>query len=387
MKIEQFKNPIDTILLTLILALMGIGLVSLLSASYWVADGKFGDHYYFFYKQLRHAAYGILIILILHRIPYQIWVKYSFYIMAISGVSLILVLIPQLSITANGAGRWLKYVYIQPSEMAKVAVVFYLAKYLSKKGELARTFFHGFVPSLILAAIFCLLIVKEKDLGGAIILASIVFTLMFVSGQKIKFFFLLVGMAAVEIRHLITSPGFEYRMDRIRGYIDPWSDPQGYGYPIIHSLFAFANGGIFGVGPGNSIQKQFFLPEVHTDYIFSVVGEEVGFLGVVIVAILFLGLCVRGFMVSKTAKDMSGFYLAVGLTMIVVLPAFVNMGVAISLLPAKGLPLPFFSYGGSSLLASCVSMGVLLNIAGQNKKSEVNELGSTNLHKKMAFST
>ncbi|MDR1608660.1 MAG: putative lipid II flippase FtsW, partial [Deltaproteobacteria bacterium] len=358
---KKSHYPLDTVLASLVFILMSLGLVMLLSASYPIGETKEGDPYFYITRQLQHAGLGLIAMLFLWKTPYQYWLKMGNIILGISAFLLVLVLVPGIGITAGGARRWLPFFSIQPSELAKIAVVIFVARSLSRKGEMANTFSHGFLPQFLVMLIFAGLIILEKDLGGAMIIVALVIGLLFLTGLRQIYFFVLALMAVPAVWVLISL--FRYRMDRIIGWRNPWLDPQGVGYPILNSFYAFANGGLTGVGPGASTQKLSFLPEVHTDYIFSIVGEELGFLGVVGVAVLFLLLCCRGFQISLMAKDLGGFYLAPGLTMVIILPAFLNMGVALSIWPAKGLPLPFFSHGGSSLLVSCVAIGLLLNIA------------------------
>jgi cell division protein FtsW len=362
---ERSGIPLDTVLSSLLVVLFLSGLVMLLSASYTPGEIGMGDPYYYIIRQLKHAVLGIAAIIALWRIPYQFWLKLGMPILVFSIILLVLVLVPGMGIKAGGATRWLAFASIQPSELAKLAVVIYIAKSLSQKGELVNTFSYGFLPHFLVMILFVGLILLEKDLGGALIISTLIMTMLFVAGLRFIYFIVLALAAVPSLWGLITL--FQYRLSRISGWFDPWSDPQKSGYSIIHSFFAFANGGIAGVGPGASTQKLSFLPEVHTDYIFSVVGEELGYIGVVAVASLFLCLCCRGLQISRLARDLGGFYLAPGLTLVVGLPAFLNMGVALSLWPSKGLPLPFFSYGGSSLLVSCAAMGILLNIAGQGR--------------------
>ncbi|MDR1576679.1 MAG: putative lipid II flippase FtsW [Deltaproteobacteria bacterium] len=366
--ISKSKTPLDTVLASLVFILMALGLIMLLSASYSIGELSKGDPYYFIFRQLRHALLGVVAILVLWKVPYQFWLRFGNVIMLISVGLLVAVLIPGVGIKAGGATRWLPFLSIQPSELAKIAVVIFVAKSLSKKGELVNSFSHGFLPQFLVMLIFAGLILLEKDLGGALIIMTLVMGILFVAGLKHIYFFIIGAAAIPTVWGLISL--FRYRLSRISGWYDPWIDPQNSGYPIIHSFFAFANGGLVGVGPGASVQKLSFLPEVHTDYIFSVVGEELGFIGVCGVALLFLIFCARGLKIGLMAKDLGGFYLAPGLTMVVILPAFLNMGVALSIWPSKGLPLPFFSYGGSSFVVSCLAVGLLLNIAGQGRMAE-----------------
>ncbi|MDR1395599.1 MAG: putative lipid II flippase FtsW, partial [Deltaproteobacteria bacterium] len=336
--------PLDTVLSSLLIVLFFLGLVMLLSASY--APGEaIGNPYFYIFRQLWHAGLGLIVMAVLWKVPYQFWLRMGPLILAVSIFLLILVLVPGFGITSGGATRWLAFASIQPSELAKLAVVIYMAHFLSKKGELIHTLLHGFLPSFLVLCIFAVLILLEKDLGGALIILVLVMTSLFVAGVRIIYFGFAGLLAIPSVWGMINL--FQYRLSRISAWMDPWSDPTKTGYSIIHSFYAFASGGLTGVGPGASTQKLNFLPKVHTDYIFSVVGEELGFIGVAAVAGLFFALCCRGFKIARLAKDLGGFYLAPGLTLVVVLPAFLNMGVALSLWPCKGLPLPFFSYGGS----------------------------------------
>jgi cell division protein FtsW len=237
----------------------------------------------------------------------------------------------------------------------------FMAWSLARCGEMAKDFWYGFMPHLMILVVFGLLIVLEKDLGGAIIIAVLIIALCFLSGLPKIYFVIFTLFLGLCTWYYITSYG--YRLDRISGWLDPFADPQGKGYVIIHSFYAFANGGIFGVGPGQSLEKLFFIPEVHTDYVFAVVGEEMGLVGVILVSGLFLGFAYRGFMIGKAATNLYDYYLACGAAMIITLPAFVNIGVALSIWPSKGLALPFFSYGGSNMLVSCMAVGLLINVA------------------------
>jgi cell division protein FtsW len=368
--LKKESVPLDTVLASLVLVLMSLGLVMLMSASYAIGENEKGDPYYFFDRQLWRALLGFVTMIVLWKIPYQFWLRWANLILAISVATLIAVLIPGVGVKAGGATRWLPFLSVQPSELAKVAAVIFAARALSVKGELARTFSHGFLPLFFATLILVGLILLEKDLGGALIIMALITSLLFMAGLKRSYFFAL-GAAAIPAVWVLVSL-FRYRVSRVTAWLDPWSDPQNAGYPYIHSFFAFASGGFTGVGAGGSVQKLSYLPEPHTDYIFSVIGEELGFIGVFFLALLFLTLLRRGFQIALTARDLGGFYLAPGLTMVVVLPAFLNMGVALALWPSKGLPLPFFSYGGSSLFISCVAMGILLNVAGQGRLAQKN---------------
>lgn len=364
---ENKRVPLDAFLLVLVLALSGLGLMMLLSASTFVAERNYGDPYYFFQPQVRNMILGLIIMLVVSRVPYQTWVKMAYPILFVSMGLLLLVFVPGIGHSANNANRWLQIFgfRFQPSELGKLAMVIFMAYSLSRKGEQTSSFLYGFIPHLLIVGALTSLILAGRDLGTALCVAVIAFTMMFVAGSKITHMILLVITTIPMIYYQIIS--HEFRVKRILAFLDPWSDPKESGYHIIHSFYAFATGGLWGQGPGGSMQKLFFMPESHTDFIFSVVAEETGLFGVSIIAILFLILVIRGISIARSAPDYSGVYLALGATMIVGLPAFFNMCVVTALVPTKGLPLPFFSYGGTNLLVCFTAMGLLMNVAGQGR--------------------
>jgi cell division protein FtsW len=362
------KSHLDTITLSILLLLAGVGLSTLLSASYLRADLYESGPYYFFVSQAKKLGLGALIILFLYFMPTRVWSAGALAVTAVSLVLLILAFVPGFKVEIMGTARWIKIFgfKFQPSEAAKIGVIVYMAYSLSRKGELARGFYYGFLPHVSVLALFGLLIVLGKDLGGAIVIAGIILALSYVSGLRKFYLALIGGVLASGVWYFVVNYG--YRMSRIMGWLDPEADPQGAGYPILHSFFAFANGGVTGLGPGGGMEKQFFIPEIHTDYIFTVVGEEMGLVGVIFVCGLFLALIIRGLMIARSATSLFDFYLATGAVMVIGIPAFINMGVALSIWPAKGLALPFFSYGGSNLLVSCCAAGILLQVAAQGRR-------------------
>jgi cell division protein FtsW len=369
MEEAQKKLHLDTVTLSIFLLLAGTGLAVLLSASYLKAELYHETPYFFFLSQAEKLAVGLLIITVLYYFPTKIWNNAgAMFVTAFSLILLVLALIPGLREEVVYTSRWITLFGVkgQPSEFAKIGIVVYMAYSLSRKGDLARGFFYGFLPHIAVLALFGLLIVLGKDLGSAIVAAGIVLSLSFVSGLKKSYLALIVLLLSIGVWYFIVNYG--YRMTRILGWLDPEADPAGAGYVILHSFFAFANGGVFGVGPGGGMEKQFFIPEIHTDYIFTVVGEELGLIGVIFVCGLFLALVIRGLMIAKAATNLFDFYLAAGASMIIGIPAFVNMGVALSIWPAKGLALPFFSYGGSNLIVSSMAVGILLQVAAQGKR-------------------
>lgn len=367
MELDRKTYRWDYLLLLVTLCLVGIGLVMVLSSSSMLGEKNFGDPYHYFRPQVMYALLGLMIMLLCRNIPYQILCRLSFLILVGTLTLLVLVLVPAIGHEAGGASRWLRlgFFSIQPSELAKLVLVLYLARSLTMKREEIKSFTRGLLPLLVVLGSMVGLVLLEPDLGAAVVLVLLALFMFFVGGIRLSFLISLMVMALPAVYYLIIrSP---YRMRRIAAFLTPWDDPLGTGYHIIHSYMAFASGGLTGTGPGGGHQKLFFLPEPHTDFIFSVVGEELGFIGVVFVALLFLILVWRGLSVALNAYEIQGTYLALGLTLIIGIQAFMNMGVVVGLLPTKGLILPFFSYGGSAMVVSFASIGILLNIAGQGR--------------------
>ncbi|MDR1487557.1 MAG: putative lipid II flippase FtsW [Deltaproteobacteria bacterium] len=370
MKLKLQRQPLDTLLLTIIIMLMGLGVTTLLSASFSLAEVTYQTPYYYFFSQLKHLGLGCVMMLILSQIPYNFFVRFSELLGIFALLLLVLILVPGMAREVKGAGRWMILVPFQPSEATKLAVVVFLARYFSMNKDSIHKFWYGFVVPSLVMVLACGLIVLEKDLGGAIVVFVIVTLMMLAAGVRLwnfAFFISLVPLVMVLINI------YKHRISRVISWLDPWSAPQAGGFSIIHSFYAFANGGLFGAGPGEGQQKMFFLPEVHTDYIFSILGEELGLVGVIATCLLFLGLAYRGFMIARAAKNLSGFHTAIGMTLTILVPACINMCVAVSLIPAKGLPLPFFSYGGSSLIVSCTAIGILLNVSAQSQSAAQND--------------
>ncbi|MFH1138919.1 MAG: putative lipid II flippase FtsW [Pseudomonadota bacterium] len=365
---ERTKTPSwDYALILVSMSLIGLGLVMVFSSSSVLAQKRFGDPFYFFRPQIIYACLGLILMLIARKLPYQWHCRLAYpYLLGII-ILLILVMIPGVGHRAGGASRWLRFAGIsfQPSEFAKLALVFYLSYSLAAKRDKVKRFEVGLFPHLVILGVLVGLVVAEPDLGAAVILTFIALVLFFVAGVPLSHLISL-GMLSIPVVWLAIIK-YPYRMQRITAFISPWEDPLGSGYHIIHSFLAFASGGLFGAGPGAGTQKLFFLPECHTDFIFSVVGEEFGFLGVITVAFLFLVFVARGVAAALNAHDLEGTYMAMGLTLIIGLQAFMNMAVALGLMPTKGLILPFFSYGGTAMVVNFLCLGVLLNIGAQGR--------------------
>jgi cell division protein FtsW len=358
------ENNFDAILLWCVLILLVLGIVMVFSSSSIYASEKLGDDYYFLKKQLVIALLGILLLIAAMAVNYQLWSKLTYPLLLGSLLLLILVIIPGVGNEVSGSRRWLKLAgfSFQPAELAKLALVIYLAHTLSKKQPQKR-----FLPKAIVSGVFVLLIIAQPDFGTAMILAAIALILLFAAG--LRFSHLLSGfLLSLPVLYLMVTQA-DYRRKRILAFLNPWNDPTNSGFQIIQSFLAFGSGGIWGRGLGQGRQKLFYLPDAHTDFIFSVIGEELGFLGVVVILTLFLIIVLRGIKISLSASDPFGSYLALGITLMIGLQAMVNFGVSLGLLPTKGLTLPFISYGGSSLIVSLIGAGILLNISSRRARS------------------
>jgi cell division protein FtsW len=329
-----------------------------------MAAERYGDGFYFLKRQGAYAVAGLLLMLAIMRLDYHMLRWLAVPGLLLSGVLLGLVLVPGIGTHVGGAARWIRLggFSLQPSELAKIALVLFLAHSLARKeGRLRRTFKLGVLPYVIVLAFPLLLLLGQPDLGSALIMGAVAMIMLLVAGSRFSHLLSLAVLALPFLYYLILR--VDYRRRRILAFLDPWKHPTDEGFQVIQSLIAFGNGGWCGVGLGESQQKLFFLPEAHTDFIFSVVGEEAGFIGVLTLAVLFLVLVWRGLRIAWLAPDEFGRFLAFGLTVLLGLEAFINMAVVMSLLPTKGLALPFLSYGGTSLVASLAAVGMLLNIS------------------------
>lgn len=357
----------DPWILLCALALTGIGLVMVFSASSALASKRFLDSAYFFKHQLMHMAVGLVAMAAIAINDYSRLRKLAYPAFLVVLVALILVLIPGVGHRAGGAARWLRLgsMSIQPAEFAKLALLFYLAYALSEHSDQIKSFTRGFLPPMVMATVLVLPILLEPDLGMSITLFILTIVMLFVAGTRLVYLGLMAVAATPVLYFLLFK--VSWRLDRLLGFLQPWDDPLGRGYQIIHSFLALACGGLWGAGLGGSMQKLFYLPEPHTDFIFAVLGEELGLWGVVLVLGLFMTLIWRGVRTALEARDLFGTYLALGATLIIGLQAFVNAAVVMGLLPTKGLTLPFISYGGSSLLVNFACVGILLSVAGHRR--------------------
>jgi len=355
----------DQIIFLIVMILMGLGLVMVYSASALVAEGSRYQvsSFYFLKKQALYVGLAIVVLLAASAIPYQWWRNKSYVILITSFILLTLVYIPFLGKRAGGALRALKLAgfSFQPAEFAKFALLLYLAHFLTKKSALITDMKAIFLPLCIVFSISLLLILKQPDLGTSVLVVAVAIAMIFAAGARKRH---LIGFGLLSLIVFIGMIRiFDYQRQRIEAFLDPWKDPQGSGYHIIQSLSALGAGGWFGLGLGQGIQKRGYLPEAHTDFIFSVIGEELGLVGTLVVLALFAIFIWRGLRISQRSKDPFARSLALGITCLIGLQALINMGVTVHLLPTKGLPLPFVSFGGSSLIISALTAGILLNIS------------------------
>lgn len=353
----------DPWLLLTVAALVGLSVVMVFNVSYFYGEERFGDSFVFFRKHLFSIALGTLVGAVASRLPSDTYRRAAYPVLLTVLVALVLVLVPGIGLARGGARRWLHVgpLSIQPSELAKFAVVLYLARSLVKKGERVRKFTVGIVPHCIVVGTIAGLALLEPDFGTAMLAAGLLGGMLFVGGVPLRFL-ALPGLAVLPVvGMLVMKEG--YRMKRILGFLNPDLDPLGINFQLKQSFIAFGSGGVWGIGLGESRQKMFYLPEAHTDFIFSVIGEELGLAGALLVLTLFGVLAVRGFRIAMRHSDEFGSLLAFGVTLSLVLQAVVNVGVVLGCLPTKGLALPFLSYGGSAMIAALAQVGVLLALA------------------------
>lgn len=366
--LKPHSISLDYMMLIPVLLLVGIGLVMVYSASSEIAIQDYKNEYYFFNKQLIFAGVGLVVMLFCRYFPFR-WYRHLAYVLLIGAmIMLSLVLVRGIGHSAGGARRWFNFgwIYFQPVEFAKFALVVFLSYSLAKKQDQIEKFWVGFAPHVLLMMTLSVLIILEPDFGTIAILWMLTWAMMFAGRVRILYLlstaFMVVLPAAI---YLMFSSG--YRTRRLVTFLDPWQDPLNAGYQVIHSLMAFGSGGIWGKGFGQGYQKLFYLPTPHTDFIFSVIGEEGGLVWVLFVIFLFILILWRGINIAKNDREVFGSMLALGLTICIALQAIVNMGVSLSLLPTKGLTLPFLSYGGTALVINMAFIGILMNIwASQN---------------------
>lgn len=357
------SGQMDTTFLVLVLVLVVFGLVMLFSASYAFAYYNYGNSFHFILRQGIFAVGGVTMMLAISKIDYHIYEKFSYILIGLSVVLLIVVLFME---PLNNARRWINlgFTTFQPSEVAKFAVIVLFAHLINVNYKRLQTFRYGVLPFMAVLAVICGLMVLEPHLSGTILIVTIGFTMMFVGGTGTKWF-VMGGVAIVGALAflLLFTPLLEHAIPRLEMWQNPFIDKQGDGWQTVQSLLAIGSGGVFGLGLGNSRQKHLYVPEPHNDFIFSILCEELGLVGGLIVILLFILLVVRGFAIAMKAKDKFGSMLALGLTFQVGLQALLNIAVVTNTVPNTGISLPFFSYGGTSLLMLLGEMGIVLSVS------------------------
>ncbi len=355
-------GPADAVLAALVVALVTFGVVMVYSASAVFAADRFGSGQYFLIRQASFAVVGLVTMIAVAKIDYHRYRPLAYPMLAVS-VALLLVVALGFGATRGGAARWIMVgpILVQPAEITKLTLIFWLAYSLSKKRDRMRSFTIGFLPHAIVSCVLMVLCLEQPDFGSAVMIGLLTFVLLFAAGAKTGYLLgaVLAG-APLAYAAIATSA---YRMRRIQAFLEPFEHRYDVGYQIAESLMSFGAGGPFGVGLGDSRQKLFFLPEAQTDFISAIIGEELGFVGICGLVLTFVFIVARGLRAAFRAADDYGTYLAVGITMFVGLQAFTNLAVAMGMVPTKGLVLPFVSYGGSSLLVNCAAVGVLLNVS------------------------
>ncbi len=360
-----FAEGLDGVLIVITGVLLCLGLVMVASASITVADRQMGHPFFYLYRQLIATGLGVMAAMFMLKVRLANWERAGMWLLGFSMLLLVLVLIPGIGKMVNGSRRWiaLGLLNVQVSEVVKLWLLIYVAGYLVRKGEEVRSSLWGFLKPMIMVGIVGVLLLLEPDFGASVVIMSTVLVMMFLGGVRflqIAAFISLFGVATVSL--IVSSP---YRMERLTAYLNPWADPFDTGFQLTQSLIAIGSGSLTGVGLGSSVQKLFYLPEAHTDFVFAVMAEEFGLIGVFLVIGLFAAFITRAFMIARRAEahgNMFAAYMAYGIGVWLGMQGFINIGVNMGLLPTKGLTLPLMSYGGSSLIVVMAAIGLLLRI-------------------------
>ncbi len=363
----------DMKLLLLVIAMVLFGLIMVYSSSFIYAQEKTGNGFFLISKQIVYACLGFCALSAAIRVDYRLWGKWAYGILGLAILLLALILIPGVGEKVGGARRWIHLAGLrfQPGEFAKFAVLFFVARQLERKQEKINQFAAGLLSNFIVPLPAMILLLIQPDFGTTVMITCVVFILLFIGGVPWRYLFgavVLAGLVGVWLAF-----GTAYRRARLMGFMDPWTDPGGKGFQILQSLIGLHHGRLWGVGLGNGKEKLFYLPEAHNDFIFSVIGEELGFIGIAAVVFAYLYLIYRGLRIAwncqKGQQDHFGMLLAAGITLALGLQGFVNMAVVLGLVPTKGLTLPFISYGGSALVVDLFAVGVLLSIGRGTRAS------------------
>ena len=363
---QRHKKRIDIILALLIIGLVGFGLVMISSSSVVLSYEKYGNNYYYLTKQFTSLLVGLVAMIVLTMLDYHVYKKLALFGLISALVLLCLVLIPGVGKSLQGASRWIHIgpIFFQPSELAKLAFLIYLAAWFDRKGNQVKSLFSGFLPFFGLVMLLAFLILKQPDMGTAVVFVTSVFAVYFAAGAQIYHLVLSAALGISAFGTLIYTSS--YRLDRLKVFLNATDESSlGIGYHVKQIAIAIGSGGWLGLGFGESRQKFLYLPEPFTDSIFAISVEELGFFRATLILAVFLLIAYRGYMVAKNAPDNFGKYLAVGITTWLVVQAFLNIGAMLGIIPLTGIPLPFLSYGGSSLVVTLAAAGILLNVSKQ----------------------
>ncbi|MCM8801221.1 MAG: putative lipid II flippase FtsW [Candidatus Omnitrophica bacterium] len=359
-------NQITTNLFFVTFILVCIGIVMIYSASSIYAWERYKDGLFFLKRHIIFVLLGISFCFLILGLPYQRLKSLAKPVLLFSILLLGLVLIPGIGKEVAGARRWFRFrnISFQPSEFANLAIVLYVADFVSRKEKLLKDFWKGFLPPILILSVIAGLILMQPDLGSALAIGMVVIIMLFIAKTNLTY---LLGLAILALPlFYILLFNVPYRRMRILAFLNPWFDPKGSGFQIIQSQVALGSGGIFGMGLGHSKQKLFYLPAAHTDFIFSIIGEELGLMGTITIIILYIIFTYYGLKIIKNTQDRFGYFLGLGVLLTIIFKTIINMGVCCGILPTKGLPLPFISYGGSSFIFDIISVGILMNI-GHNQ--------------------
>ncbi len=359
----EIRQGTEHSILVLAVCLTCLGVVMVFSSSSIMAVRDYGDSLYFLKRQGAYALLGFAAMALLMRIDLEILRKAAWPVLGVCALLLLAVLIPGVGKNVGGAARWIKIAgfTFQPAEFVKIGLVLFLAHSLARKQEKVKSFRFGFLPYVLILSVLIGLLLAQPDLGSALTLGVVAIAMLLVAGTRLSYL-ASIGLIALPFLYFMVM-NVDYRRRRILAFLNPWEDPSNTGFQIIQSWIAFGSGGALGQGLGESKQKLFFLPEAHTDFIFSVIGEELGFIGVVVIAAMFMLLISRGLRTSINAPNEFSCFLAFGVTLLIGMQAFVNMAVVLGMVPTKGLALPFISYGGTSLVTTLAAIGLLLNVS------------------------
>jgi cell division protein FtsW len=368
-KTSVISNKLDKQIVLIYGLLALIGLIMVTSASIGMADQQMGDPFYFGKRQFLRLVLGVLLVWMAYRIPTRVWRNNGMLLMLGSILLLALVLVPGVGRTVNGSTRWLDLVLftVQVSEIAKLFLIIYLSGYLIRRSDEIKTDMMGFLKPMIILALASGLLLLEPDFGAASVLLMTGLGMMYLGGVRFgNFFLFVVGTLSIMVVLAMASP---YRMARVTSFLDPWADPFNSGFQLTQSLIAIGSGGMFGTGLGGSIQKLFYLPEAHTDFLFAIYAEEMGLVGILFLVLIYAWFLLRCFNIGKTALQKGrafGAYLVYGVALLISIQALINMGVNMGALPTKGLTLPFISYGGNSILIMSFAIGLVLRVHYEN---------------------